>query len=246
MNFSVKNKIFTIFDPITIASFLILVAAIVSNLTSYKVVEIAGIKVSAGTLTMPIILTLLNPIAEVYGKAKSNQILFAICMLEVCFSLIYVALSHLQNDCTLILVSADRQKCESINLAHTIVSQNIIRGSVSFSVGFAVGGYLNSVFLLYLKRLWFSKKYYIRDVFSSIVGEVLYTAICFAMAFYGVFPFLVIIEIFIVSLMFKLFATITLSWVSTIVVKLLADHKKWGEPIPSIKTVKFSSTHMQV
>src|ERR1700679_1357118 len=102
MNFSVKSRIFSIFDPVTTGSFFILVAAIVSNLTSYKVVEFVGIQASVGTLTMTIILMLLNPIAEVYGKEKSNQILLSVCVLEVSFSVIFVALSHLQNDCTLI------------------------------------------------------------------------------------------------------------------------------------------------
>src|ERR1700676_2457831 len=98
MNHSTKNKIFSIFDPVTVGSFVVLVAAIVSNLTSYKVVEFAGIQASIRTFTMPIILMLLNPIAEVYGKEKSNQILLAICVLEICFSVIFVGLSHLQND----------------------------------------------------------------------------------------------------------------------------------------------------
>jgi uncharacterized integral membrane protein (TIGR00697 family) len=246
MNHSVKNKIFSVFDPVTIGSFFILVAAIVSNLTSYKVVEFVGVQASVGTFTMPIILMLLNPIAEVYGKEKSNQILLAICVLEICFSVIFTALSYLQNDCTLIQASADRHKCEAINVAHTIVSQNIIRGSLSFSFGFIVGGYLNSMFLLYLKRLWSSRKYYVRDVFSSIIGEVLHTGLCFALAFYGVFPFLTIAKIFAFSLVFKLLATIALSWVSTFIVKLFVDHKKWNESTPSIRTVKFSSRHMQI
>ena len=246
MNHSIKNKIFSIFDPVTVGSFVVLVAAIVSNLTSYKVVEFAGIQASVGTFTMPIILMLLNPIAEVYGKEKSNQILLAICVLEVCFSVIFVGLSHLQNDCSLIQESASRHKCEALNMAHTIVSQNIIRGSLSFSVGFIVGGYLNSIFLLYLKRLWSSRRYYLRDVFSSIIGEVLYTAICFALAFYGVFQFLTIVKIFAFSLAFKLFATVILSWVSKFIVGLLGDHKMWSESVPSIRTVKFSSRHMQI
>jgi len=246
MKYSVRNKIFSVFDPVTIGSFFILVAAIVSNLTSYKVVEFAGVQASVGTFTMPIILMLLNPIAEVYGKEKSNQILLAICVLEICFSVIFTALSYLQNDCTLIQINTDRHKCEAINLAHTIVSQNIIRGSLSFSIGFIVGGYLNSIFLLYLKRLWSSKRYYVRDVFSSIIGEVLYTGLCFALAFYGVFPFLTIIKIFAFSLIFKFFATIALSWVSTFIVKLFDNHKKWNESTPSVRTVRFSSRHMQI
>ncbi|WP_367889676.1 queuosine precursor transporter [Burkholderia sp. L27(2015)] len=228
------------------ASFFILLAAIVSNLTSYKIVEFVGVQASIGTLTMPIILMLLNPVAEVYGREKSNQILIAICVLEVCFSVIFVALSHLQNDCTLLQGDADHRKCEAINLAHTIVSQNIIRGSISFSVGFIVGGYLNSVFLLYLKRLWSIKKFYVRNVSSSIVGEVIYTAICFTLAFYGVFPFLTIVKISAFSLVFKLFATLLLSWISKIAVQLFTEHKNWSESISSIRTVKFSSRHMQI
>lgn len=246
MNRTIKNRIFSIFDPITISSFLILVAAIVSNLTSYKVVDFAGVQASVGTVTMPLILMLLNPIAEVYGKEKTNQILLAVCALEVCFSAMFVGLSYLQNDCSLIQDGIGRHKCEAINMAHTIVSQNILRGSVSFSIGFIVGGYLNSVFLLHLKRLWSGKKYYVRDVFSSIAGEIIYTAICFALAFYGVFPFLTIVKIFAFSLVFKLFATVILSWVSRFMVRLLADHKVWGESVPSIKTVRFSSRHMQI
>ena len=85
MSHTVKNKIFSVFDPVTVGSFFILTAAIISNLTSYKVVEFVGIQASVGTFTMPIILMLLNPIAEVYGKEKSNQILLAICVLEICF-----------------------------------------------------------------------------------------------------------------------------------------------------------------
>jgi len=246
MNHPIKNKIFSILDPVALGSFLILVAAIVSNLTSYKVVEFAGIQASVGTVTMPIILMLLNPIAEVYGKEKSNQILLAICVLEVCFSVIFVGLSYLQNDCSLIQESVDRHKCVALNTAHTIVSQNIIRGSVSFSVGFIIGGYLNSVSLLYLKRLWSGKKYYARDVFSSIIGEVLYTAICFVLAFYGFFPFVTIVKIFAFSLIFKLIATVILSWVSKLIVKVLADHKVWNESVPSIRKMKFSSRHMQI
>jgi uncharacterized integral membrane protein (TIGR00697 family) len=246
MNQSMRNRIFFIFDPVTAGSFLILVAAILSNLTSYKVVKFAGIQASVGTVTMPIILMLLNPIAEVYGKEKSNQILLATCVLEICFSVIFVGLSYLQNDCMQIQVLASRHKCEAINMAHTIVSQNIIRGSISFSVGFIIGGYFNSIFLLYLKRLWSSKNYYVRDVFSSIVGEVLYTAICFTLAFYGVFPFLTIVKIFAFSLVFKLIATIALSWISRFIVRLLSDHKIWSESVSLVRTVKFSSRHMQI
>ncbi|KUM03884.1 queuosine precursor transporter [Chromobacterium subtsugae] len=232
-------------DPIVILSFLILISAIVSNLTSYKVIQIFGTEASLGTFTMPIILMLLNPIAEVYGKNRSNQILFATCLAEIVFAVSFTALSQSQRDCGL-LPLAERDHCAALNQSYVLISEHIVRGSISFALGCLIGSQFNTRFLLYLKRLWSSRFYFVRDVFSSVIGEVVYTAICFMIAFYGVFPFATIVKIFAFSLMFKFSSTVLLSWISQYIVQLLYRYQAWLEPAPSSKKIKFSSRYLQV
>ncbi|OHX12451.1 queuosine precursor transporter [Chromobacterium sphagni] len=239
-------KTMTAIDPIVILSFLILVSAIASNLTSYKVIQIFGTEASLGTFTMPIILMLLNPIAEVYGKNRSNQILFATCLAEIIFAVSFSALSQSQRDCSLMALAGERSHCEALNSSYILISEHIVRGSVSFALGCLIGSQFNTRFLLYLKTLWSSRFYFIRDIFSSIVGEVVYTAICFMIAFYGVFPFATIVKIFAFSLVFKFSSTVILSWISQYIVQLLYRYQAWLEPAPSSKKVKFSSRYLQV
>ncbi|MBA8733925.1 queuosine precursor transporter [Chromobacterium violaceum] len=232
-------------DPIVLLSFLILVAAIASNLTSYKVIQVFGTEASLGTFTMPIILMLLNPIAEVYGKKRSNQILFATCLAEILFAVSFTALSQSQRDCGL-LPLAERGHCEALNQSYVLISEHIVRGSISFAIGCLIGSQLNTRFLLYLKSLWSSRLYFIRDIFSSAIGEVVYTAICFMIAFYGVFPFATILKIFAFSLMFKFSSTVILSWISQYIVLLLYRYQAWSEGAPGGRKVKFSSRYLQV
>lgn len=232
-------------DPIVILSFLILISAIASNLTSYKVVQVFGTEASLGTFTMPIILMLLNPIAEVYGKKRSNQILFATCLAEILFAVSFTALSQSQRDCGL-LPLADRAHCEALNQSYVLISEHIVRGSISFAIGCLIGSQFNTRFLLYLKNLWSSRLYFIRDIFSSVIGEVVYTAICFMIAFYGVFPFATILKIFAFSLMFKFSSTVVLSWISQYIVLLLYRYQAWSERDSGGRKVKFSSRYLQV
>ncbi|AUH53362.1 hypothetical protein CXB49_22585 [Chromobacterium sp. ATCC 53434] len=232
-------------DPIVILSFMILAAAIVSNLTSYKVVQIFGTEASLGTFTMPIILMLLNPIAEVYGKNRSNQILFATCLAEILFALAFTALSQSERDCAAMAL-AERDRCQALNTSYVLISEHIVRGSISFALGCLIGSQFNTRFLLYLKNLWSSRFYFIRDIFSSVIGEVVYTAICFMIAFYGVFPFATIVKIFAFSLVFKFSSTVILSWISQYIVQLLYRYRAWSEEAPAGKTVKFSSRYLQV
>jgi uncharacterized integral membrane protein (TIGR00697 family) len=222
-----------------IFGFLSLICLIISNLTSYKTIEIFGIEASLGTFTMPIVLMLINPIAEIYGKNKADQIIIMICICEIIFSLTFTILSSLQNDCMLIKEIEKFNQCTIQNKSYLIVSENITRGAISFSIGCIIGNYFNTKFLIYLKNLWESKFYFVRDIFSSIIGETIHTIICFSIAFYGVFSIKTIITMLIFSLSFKFFSIVILSPLSQLIVFAINKNNK-----PSKN--KFSSSSIRI
>jgi uncharacterized integral membrane protein (TIGR00697 family) len=246
MNGGRKKSLFCLFDPVMLLAFLILIAAIISNLTSYKVVKFMGIDASLGTLTMPLILMFLNPIAEVYGRLKAHQIMIATCVLEVLFSVLFTGLSYYGVACDAVSLGMGGHRCGEIDKAYKLISGNIVRGALSFCFGFVIGSYFNTVFLLYLKMLWSSRIYFVRDIFSSIIGEILYTAVCFVLAFSGVFPISVIANIFMFSIIFKLLATVIFSGVSQFILAILRKHKKYLDESEPSEKIKFSSRYLKI
>lgn len=220
------------------------VSAIISNLTSYKIISIFGIEASLGTFTMPFILMLLNPIAEIYGGRTAKQVLFTICFSEILFAVCFHGFSHIQQNCSASTVMM-KNMCEELNDSYLYISEHVIRGSVSFTIGCFVGGYINTKYLLHLKKMWSSKLYFLRDIFSSIIGETVYVIICFLIAFYGIFPISTIIQIMSFSLIFKFLSTIPLSGISQFIVFLIKEYKSTTDSLIKTQKVVFSSRYIE-
>lgn len=209
----IQSSIIKYVDPLMIIQAVIIASLLVSNVMSYKETHFFNIDISLGTLSVPIMLALLNPIAEVMGYVYTRRLILAAILAELIFAVSIHYLSYLS--------SANK----TIDSAYILVTQHVVRGSLSFSIGDSLGSIINSKLLLYLKNLFNSKYFVLREIFSSMIGEIIYVAIAFTIAFYSIFPVREIVSMACMSILIKGVSTVVLSLPSKLTVMLLKKQK---------------------
>lgn len=150
---------------------------LIANIAAFKVVQVSGITVAAGTLVFPISYILSDIFSEVYGFKSTKKVIImgficnALMVLTFLFAikLPYPAYFTNQDAFELVLGSTPRMFIASI-------------------CGYLVGGLSNSYLMSYIKEHSKIKFLWFRTISSTIVGEILDTSIFLFIGFIGSIP----------------------------------------------------------
>lgn len=153
------------------------VCLITANLLETKVFQIAGLTVACGLIVFPISYIINDCIAEVYGYKKARLIIwsgFASNFLVVLFSQIAV----------LIPAAPFWEGEAGFNFVFGLAPR-IVTGSF---IAFLVGSFLNAYVMSKMKIASKGKRFSLRAIVSTIIGESADSLIFFPIAFWGLLP----------------------------------------------------------
>ncbi len=172
---------------------LFVTALITANIVAVKIVEIGGIQVPAGTLTLfPLAYVFGDVLTEVYGFGRARQVIWlgfacnAIAVAAIMISGILPAAGFWQ----------DQAAWDTI-LGFTW------RLLLASFAGYLVGEFINSFILSRLKLLTKGRWLWSRTITSTLFGQFFDTGIFILIAFTGVVPDSALLEIFVTAWLIK-------------------------------------------
>ncbi len=163
--------------PFMLLGILFNVCLIAANLLETKVIEIAGLQVTAGLLVFPVSYIINDCIAEVWGFRKARLIIwsgFVMNFFVVGLGLIAVALP----------AAPFWTGEEHFNFVFGMAPRIVVASLLAF----LVGSFLNAYVMSRMKIATRGRRFSLRAIVSTLVGETADSLIFFPIAFGGVIP----------------------------------------------------------
>jgi len=203
------SKLFVVLFAINITCLL------VSNIITIKTINIFGIIFTAADILFPITYILNDVFTEVYGYNKAKFITWTsfLCNL-IMVIMFYVAIKIPGSEEFLI-----QDEFENV-LGNT---PRILAASFT---AFLVGSLSNSIILSKLKVKTKGKHLYIRTISSTLVGEVLDSAIFFPLVFIGLLPADVILKMVLNVYILKVLIEVLFTPITYYVVRKVKEKEK--------------------
>lgn len=161
--------------PFMLLGILFNVCLIAANLLETKVIQIGGLSVTAGLLVFPISYIINDCIVEVWGFKKARLIIwsgFAMNIFVVVLGLIAVAIP----------AASFWEGEEHFNFVFGMAPRIVIASMIAF----LVGSLLNAYVMSRMKIMSQGRKFSIRAIGSTVVGETADSLIFFPIAFGGI------------------------------------------------------------
>lgn len=176
----VKNKIImkqTVSLPFMALGILFCVCLIISNILEVKMIEIGGITATAGLIVFPISYIINDCIAEVWGYRKARLIIWA------GFAMNFFAVAFFQ--LAILLPSA---KFWDGQTAFVSIFTATPRIAIASLIAFLIGSFLNAYIMSKMKIASNGKRFSLRAIVSTLVGESADSLLFFPIAFAGIVP----------------------------------------------------------
>lgn len=159
----------------------------------YKIIGNNDFRVSAATLVNPFWYLINDSITEVYGYSMGRRIIWASLACELLFALI----------CT-IFINLPSPPDWLLQQSFTNVFGSLFRVCLGSFSAILLGSFINIYALSKWKILLRGHYFWLRSLGSTGIGELFFTVIAFAIEFVGKAPASQIIELIIVSYLFKM------------------------------------------
>lgn len=201
-----KNQ--TVSVPFMLIGILFCVCLIAANLLETKVIEVAGISITAGFIVFPISYILNDCIAEVWGFRKARLIIwtgFAMNFFVVLLAKIAVALPSAP------FWNGEEHFDFVFGLAPRIAMASLL--------AFLVGSFINAYVMSRMKLASGGKHFSVRAVVSTLFGESADSLIFFPIAFGGIIPFNELLKMMVVQAVAKTLYEVVVLPVTVRVVK---------------------------
>lgn len=186
------------------------VCLISANLLETKVIEIAGITMTAGLMVFPISYIINDCIAEVYGFKKASLIIW-------CGFLMNFFVVSLGQIATYIPAAHFWQGEEHFNFIFGLAP----RITIASLSAFLIGSFLNAYVMSKMKLISKGKNFSLRAIVSTIIGETGDSIIFFPIAFAGIIPWKELMGMMIIQIFLKTFYEILVLPITIKVVKIV-------------------------
>lgn len=154
------------------------VCLIISNILEVKMIHIGGITATAGLIVFPISYIINDCIAEVWGYQKARLIIWS------GFAMNFLAVAFIQ--LAILLPAASFWNDQE---AFASVFSATPRVAIASLIAFLVGSFLNAFVMSKMKVASGGKRFSLRAITSTLVGESADSLIFFPVAFGGIVPF---------------------------------------------------------
>jgi queuosine precursor transporter len=182
------------FKKILVALSIYLTSLFAANTLGLKIMPfILSSHISAAVFSFPVVFLMTDVIGEVYGKKVAKFFVlagFVSTVLFIIYSLISLVLPW----------SADGLWAkEGYNLIFGISA----RITLASLIAFVIGEYQDVLSFFYFRGLWGTKNFWLRSFLASLWSQFLDTVIFMTIAFLGIYPNPVLINIIITWWLFK-------------------------------------------
>lgn len=190
------------------------VCLISANLLETKVIEIAGITMTAGLMVFPISYIINDCIAEVYGFKKASLIIWTGFLMNF----FVVSLGQIA---TTIPAAHFWEGEEHFNFIFGLAP----RITIASLSAFLLGSFLNAYVMSKMKLISKGKNFSLRAIVSTIIGETGDSIIFFPIAFAGIIPWKELMGMMIIQIFLKTFYEILVLPITIKVVKIVKKNE---------------------
>jgi uncharacterized integral membrane protein (TIGR00697 family) len=152
---------------------------------AYKLIVIGPLIGPGGLSVLPLIFLVEDIIVELYGYKVSRYLLWLILFSTMIFSFACVAIIHLP--------SPDYWHLQN---SYDTVFNPILKSGPAAVLAIFVGRFVNIILMTKWKIMLKGKSFWLRSVFSTLIGSTLALTIFFILSFWGKVPFDVIQKLF--------------------------------------------------
>ncbi len=200
-------------------SMLYLSFLLTSMILSYRFVTIGPILTVSSIFVIPFSYSISDIIAEVYGYKVIKSVIFNSFISAACvFFLLW-----------LLIKLPAQQKYDSYVMSYNVVFGNALRVFASNFIAMFFGVLLNSYLIVRLKLLVDGRLFFVRSLFSSAIGEFLFTCVVVFFVQYGVSSSSDILEMICISFAMKLSFTVISSFIVAFIVKPIIEKADGGD-----------------
>jgi len=214
-----KNKLN--YKYFTLLSLVYLTVMVSSTSVAYKPVEIGSFIATASSLLFAFTFAVSSIIAEVYGKDDSMRLINQIIPCGLLFTAIITSIIHLP--------SPTNWHHQS---DYSYVFGNSIRFALFGTIGCWISYRINTFLITKWKILTKGRYFPLRIIGANTIGEFFLVLITTFGAFYSVFPFHEVVNMFLFAYFSKIVFAFLLSWPSAFVAVIIKrketqeDHAK--------------------
>jgi len=165
---------------------------IISEITSTKIVSLGFIQTAGAAVLFPISYIFSDILTEVYGYARARRVMWIGFASLVLLSAVLLIVEYLPPS-----PSWHNQA------AYDAILGFVPRISLASVIAYWAGGFANDLVLAKMKLLTKGKYLWTRTVGSTVVGQAVDTFLFIGIAFYGVLPNAVILQIIFSFYLFK-------------------------------------------
>jgi uncharacterized integral membrane protein (TIGR00697 family) len=173
-----EPKYYDIFTGLFVAILL------VSEITSTKLIQIWFVQTAGAFILFPISYIMSDILTEVYGYARARRVMWIGFSSLVLMSLVLIAVEFLPA-----APSWHNQQ------AYDVILGFVPRISFASIVAYWVGGFANDFTLAKMKLLTKGKMLWTRTIGSTVVGQAVDSFLFIGIAFYGIIPNAIILQI---------------------------------------------------
>ncbi len=188
-NSETVNKSFKHLDTITA---LFVTVLLISNVTSTKIVDLGPFTFDGGTILFPLSYIFGDILTEVYGYSRSRKVIWLGFVSAMLMSVTFILVGVLPPAADWHYQTAYDQ---ILGLTPRIVAASL--------VAYLVGEFSNSFILAKLKLLTHGRWLWTRTIGSTLIGQIVDTALFIAIAFTGVVPSGLLLTLIVSNYLFK-------------------------------------------
>lgn len=200
----------TVSIPFMALGVLFCVCLIISNILEVKMIQFAGITATAGLIVFPISYIINDCIAEVWGYRKARFIIWA------GFAMNFLAVAFIQ--LAILLPPASFWNEQE---AFASIFAATPRIAVASLIAFLVGSFLNAYVMSRMKVASKGKRFSLRAIVSTLVGESADSLIFFPIAFGGIVPLPDLFALIVTQAVLKSVYEVIILPVTIVVVKYI-------------------------
>jgi queuosine precursor transporter len=183
------SKPFKHLDTVTV---LFVTVLLISNVTSTKIVALGPLTFDGGTILFPLSYIFGDILTEVYGYARSRKVIWLGFISALLMSITFIVVG--------LLPPSPDWSHQAAYEAILGLTPRIVFASL---IAYFAGEFANSFTLARLKVLMNGQRLWVRTIGSTLVGQVIDTALFILIAFTGVVPNSLLLALIVSNYVFK-------------------------------------------
>ena len=165
---------------------------LVSEITSTKLIHIGFVQTAGAIILFPVSYIMSDILTEVYGYARARRVMWIGFASLVLMSLVLIAVEYLPP-----APSWHNQQ------AYSVILGFVPRLSLASIIAYWVGGFVNDFTLAKMKLATKGRHLWSRTIGSTIAGQAVDSFLFIGIAFYGILPNAVILQIALTQYVLK-------------------------------------------